>query len=273
MQETNIYYGPRDESFRSLIVSLLKRGKLKNDYILSITDERGMDMYSQVFTHNSVDRKKNYEYFEILGDSTINKGIVWYLYRKFPQLNCPEGVKILSRLKISLVSKKSFSTFADKLGFWGYISASEQERRDKKKSILEDVFEAFFAATEILIDTKIKLGAGYAICYNIITSLFDETEISLRYEDLFDAKTRLKEIFDHYRILGNVKYEAERKEDNLSHVIVYQVKGNSKIPIGTGIAALKADAEQKAAEEAIRKLNALGYIREIPSEYRNFCTF
>ena len=45
---------------------------------------------------------ENYEPIEILGDSIVNCCIVWYLSRRFPQLNCQDGVKIIARLKIDM---------------------------------------------------------------------------------------------------------------------------------------------------------------------------
>ena len=40
--------------------------------------------------------------------------------------------------------------------------------------MLEDVFEAFFGATQWAIDKYIGMGSGFAICYNIISNLLDK---------------------------------------------------------------------------------------------------
>ena len=121
--DSNTFYGKRGKEFKTLIQDILRKGNLRAEYIDLITDEEGMRLYSQAFTDSSVDEKNNYEVLEFLGDSTVNNSVVWYLFRRFPQLNCPEGVKVLARLKINLVSKERYYRFASGLNFWNYISA------------------------------------------------------------------------------------------------------------------------------------------------------
>lgn len=215
------YHGVRGKAFEDMLVRVLKMGKIKQKYIDKLLEE-GLSIYEQIFTHPSIDETNNYEFYEIMGDATINKAVVWYISRRFPQLNCPDGVKIIARLKINMVSKENFSKLAEKLGFWEYISATEQYRYSEMKPILEDVFEAFFGATEQILDTHIKYGVGYAICYQILETLFNEIDISLNYNDLYDAKTRLKELFDHIRSRAKIEDAMYHYQyDNRSGVIAY----------------------------------------------------
>jgi dsRNA-specific ribonuclease len=274
--EKVIYYGPRDDTFRSFIRSILEKGKMKDAYIDLLTDDESMKIYDQVFTHPTVDPEINYEFYEILGDQTVNKAIVWYLSRRFPELHCPTGVKIISRLKINLVSKKTFADIGMNLGMWEFVTADEETRQTKLKKTLEDVFEAFFGATESLLDNRIRNGVGYAISYNIISNLFKDLPISLKYEDLYDAKTRLKETFDWHRdklrdgILNREKYVAEKIE-KINYVSVFNEDVNGRrTEIGKGSAALKEDAEQRAAENAIEFLKRKGLMKPIPEEYARF---
>ena len=236
-----------------------------------------MPLYSQAFTHPTADENNNYEPLDFLGDSIVNCVIVWYLSRRFPQLNCQDGVKILARLKINLVSKKVFANFGSELDFWKYVSADKETRDTKMKKTLEDVFEAFFGATQKLIDSEIRMGVGYSICYNIIQNLFENMQISLKYEDLYDPKTRLKEVFDFFKDkIGQVKYENERVE-RIQYVKVYRLytdeRGKKqKILLGQGSAALKPDAVQKAASRAIEYLNREGkFIKKVSEIYKKLC--
>ena len=239
-QPIEIYSGDRGINFEDMIRSILKKGKLKEEYIDRITTN-GKELYSQAFTHPTANPDNNYEPLELLGDSIVNCCIVWYLSRRFPQLNCQDGVKIIARLKINLVSKKIFADFGDQLDFWKYVSADKETRDTKMKKTLEDVFEAFFGATQKLIDSEIRMGVGYSICYNIITNLFDTLHISLKYEDLYDAKTRLKEVFDFFKeTIGQIKYENERV-DRIQYVKVFRLytdpRGKKqKILLGQGSA-------------------------------------
>ena len=271
-----IYSGDRGINFENMLRNILKKGKLKKEYIDRII-KNGMLLYSQAFTHPTADENNNYEPLEFLGDSIVNCVIVWYLSRRFPQLNCQDGVKILARLKINLVSKKVFANFGSELDFWRYVSADKETRDTKMKKTLEDVFEAFFGATQKLIDSEIRMGVGYSICYNIIQNLFENMQISLKYEDLYDPKTRLKEVFDFFKDqIGQVKYENERVE-RIQYVKVYRLytdeRGKKqKILLGKGSAALKPDAVQKAASRALEYLNREGkFIKEVPEIYKKLC--
>ena len=85
-----------NNNFQSFIRSLLKIGKLKEKYINEITDPPGIEQYKIAFTHESIDPKQNYEFFETLGDQTLNKSIVWYFSRRFPELNNPQGSDVIS---------------------------------------------------------------------------------------------------------------------------------------------------------------------------------
>jgi dsRNA-specific ribonuclease len=266
-----IYHATRGKPFNELICKVLTLGKLKAPYIQVLLDDSGIKLYEQVFTHATADPEQNYEFFEFLGDVTLNKSIAWYLSRRFPQLNCPAGVRVLTRLKINLISKRSFADLAKELQFWDFVSADQYTRENKMSKTLEDVFEAFFGVTELLIDQRIKQGAGYAICYNIIEHLLNQKEISLKYNDLFDAKTRLKEIFDFYGDqIGQIKYKTE-KIDRTHYVDAVQIHNGKETLLGKGYAYLKADAQQRAAEVAIETLKERNYVRKLPEYYARFC--
>jgi len=288
-----IYSGPRNASFKNMITNILKQSKLKQKYISELTDEKSLQIYDQAFTAASANPIKNYEIYEQIGDLTVNKFIVWYAYKRFPQLECPLGVKVVARLRINYGSRQSFSEIAEKLNFWPFISADEEERNKKKKDLLEDALEAFIGCTEQILDKKYRPGVGYGIVYDILSSIFDKIPMSLAYNDLYDAKTRLKELFDlHKDNLGTWTY-IDTREELLAESKIYQVPpGSSNQPLkqqtgptkqdfilkpqpqwillGSGKAAKKADAQQRAAEEGLKTLNSKGWIKEIPQEYHLF---
>lgn len=289
-QIQGIYLGSRGSDFKELIIGLLKKGKLKSKYIKMLTDPEAMRIYGCAFTSELVDPDNNYQVLEMIGDLIGNKFIVNYMYNRFPQLDCTEGVKVVARLRINYGAKQSFSEIARKLGFWDFISATNDLRQRKMKPLLEDVFEAFLGATERILDTRKRVGVGYAIVYDILSAIFDDIDISLRYEDLYDAKTRLKELFDmHEGTLGPLVY-SEEKIDMVQCSTVYRVEGgkyqekpdgtvNKKriiggqyIQIGQGSAALKADAQQKAAAVALDTLAKQGWKKSIPVVYQRFNT-
>lgn len=270
LTDNNIYKGSRGADFTEVIRKVLQKGKIKQKYIDELLSESNLRIYSVIFTDKTADPVNNYEYYETLGDSTANNCIVWYLSRRFPQIFGAKCVKILARLKINYVSKTTFSSIAQTLNFWKFITASETERSTKMKPLLENVFEGFFGATQLILDNKFGIGTGYAICYNIIKNIYDDIPISLKYEDLFDAKTRLKELFDSEKIkssLGPLIYETVKTPENLNETTV---KAGKNI-IGKGVSALKTNSEQVASENALKYLSSQGIFKSVPEEYKTFC--
>jgi dsRNA-specific ribonuclease len=283
---TNIYTGTRGDVFKAMITNLLKRAKISSKYLDILTDEESMKQYSIAYTAQSANETENQEVFEQLGDVTANKFIIWYAYRRFPQLYCPLGLKVAARLRINYGARQSFSKIADKLGFWPYISASVEARSTIKKDLLEDSVEAFCGVTEYILDSRTRQGVGNAIVYDILKSIFDDIPISLAYNDLFDAKTRLKELFDAYSDLGKWEWKDVREEKggfggsvmrvNVSNIFHYPNSGNgrvSRVFLGRGEAPRKQDSQQLAAQSALNLLNSKGWVKPIPKEYAAFCSF
>ena len=291
-EQKGIYLGSRGSDFKALISSLLRKGGLKSKYIEMLTDPEAMKIYGCAFTSELVDTVNNYQVLEQVGDLSGNKFIVNYMYERFPHLDCAEGVKVVARLRINYGAKESFCEIARKLGFWEFISATNDLRQRKMKPLLEDVFEAFLGATERILDSRKRVGVGYAIVHDILASIFNEMDISLRYEDLYDAKTRLKELFDlHESSLGPLVYK-EQKQDMITFVTAFRVHGGKYaektdkfgnitvdkkrivggkyIKIGEGSAALKADGEQNAAAAALDLLKKQGWSKPVPSVYTRF---
>lgn len=294
------YEGSRGEDFKNLIISVISRGRLKDKYIKLLTNPKSMTQYSIAFTAQSFHKDNNYERFEQIGDVAINHFIVSYCYRRFPQLDCTNGVGVIARLRINYASKDSFSSIAEKLNFWPFISAgiegserNQKYRNRNKKDLLEDVLESFIGCTEYLLDEEFRPGVGYGIIYDILESIFNDLPISLAYEDLKDAKTRLKETTDFKDFKGLigqlVHYFDKSLETEEKICRIYEVPLGIYVPnkprevphldlflrrewmIGCGIANIKSDAEQKASEMAILTLKNKGIFKDPPLEYLLLC--
>lgn len=271
-----IYYADRGEEFRKFIRSLLMRAKLKTKYLDVLLSEENIRQYGIAFTSITANTDDNFEVYEQLGDVTANKFIVWYMYRRFPQLNCTEGVKIVARLRINYGAKQSFYEIAEKLGFWKYISASVSERASNMRPLLEDVFESFVGVTEFLLDSHFEhIGIGNVMIYRFLQSVFDEMPISLRYKDLIDAKTRIKELFDHFSELGVLDYEDVREDKIVTSKLVRVVNGTgrkrktggTRILLAVGTGNLQAQAQQSAAANALKVLEKNGYVKPGVEDY------
>ena len=270
--ETIVYKGSRGEDFKELIRNILSRSRIKEHYITHLLDDEAMRIYDCVFTSDTADSVNNYEMYEQMGDVLAGSFLIWYMYRRFPHLQCTEAVKIVARLKINYGARASFFEIADKLGFWPFISATEDERSHIRKDLLEDVLEAFIGATAFILDNKIRRGVGYDIVYEILSSIFDEIHISLRYEDLYDAVTRLKEVFDYFKDGIGTQKKHFVKEEKLTTFTLYRVYMGREYVIGRGVAAKKQDAEQKAATEALLLLKRNGFSKPVPELYTKYGT-
>jgi len=275
-----IYHAPRDQNFIDFIDRILgEYGEVSKNNRENILDKEGVSYYYTVFTSPSYNKDSNYEFMETLGDSTLNKAVIWYFARRFPQINSPDGIDILTRLKIKFIQKKSFFLLAEKLGFWGYISTNfNRDLTEEKIKTLEDVFEAFFGATELVIDKKYSIGTGYKICYKIISRLLDKLNISINYENLVDSKTRLKELFDHnkHKGIGILEYlkqvETRGAEKYYKSTVKRTIDTGEYSMIGTGEGYKMEEAEQNAATNALEILKTQGFVKIIPDEYIKYCT-
>lgn len=263
--EPEIYYGSRGADFKSLINNLLIKGKIKQKYIDILLNETNMKLYGNMFTSDLVDPVNNYQYYETIGDAVAGNFIVNYSFRRFPFIKSAEGVQIAAAIVIEYGAKKTFNKISEDLGFWPFITSTMESRNRNKIDLLEDVFEAFIGGTSTILDDQIKNGVGYAICYDILKNIFDNIEMDLRYEVLFPAKTRLKELFDVYKELGQLKYEESYFTNHLGHrittSIVYKVdqRTGARVELGRGVGAIKDSAQPKAAQEAYLSLTSKGY--------------
>ena len=203
--------------FKDFIKSVLSRAELSSKYIDLLTDDSAMIEFTKSFTHKSVSPVDNYEFYEIVGDATTNKVVVLYFVRRFPELfNEAKGkggnmgpVGVMARLKQNGISKKTYSKFADSLGFWKFARYNVDEHQKDKTKILEDIFESFCGCLELLIDIRVTMHSGYCIIYKIMKTLMDELEIKLDRESLYDAKSRLNEVVTGYKKRVTIQYVSE----------------------------------------------------------------
>lgn len=294
MVSTNVITnGIRGEEFKSFISSLLEKGNMSKKYICDLLDDKAMDLYSIAFTNPTADAINNYEFLEKIGDTTCNKAIIWYIYRKFPKLKLkPQGLMIFTKICHILQSNKTFSKLALDLGFQKFITYGMMRTKDglyedimivKRNSVLEDCFEAFFGATELLIDSISREGVGYAICNEIFKVLISGIELpSIKYEHLVDSITRLKELFDYNfpgkGKLGSYEYvsltadnpgdESQFKVKNVS--VVWKPLFGNPITIASGSGSLKDKAKIVAAENALEYFRQHGFVKEPLYNWRDF---
>jgi dsRNA-specific ribonuclease len=190
------------------------------------------------------------------------------MYERFPVLDISDAVQVVARLRINYGAKESFSEFARSLGFFDFITATNELRKTNMKDLLEDVFEAFLGATERILDRKTRTGVGYGVVYDMLATIFDNIDISLRYEDMYDPKTRLKELLEKdKKNYGKEQYINERSGNLVTSKVVRILNGKEDV-IGVGTASLQTPAEEKAAKMALDYLAKQGIFKPLPPIFK-----
>ena len=198
--EITIIKGSHDE-LKPFLSNLLKTyPELSKKNIEKILSDENMIEFKKTFTTPSANPQYDYEFYEMLGDSTSNNCVVWYFQRRFfpepEKIIVDKGtmtpVAIMSRLKQEGASVRQYSKFANNLGFLPYITMTNIEQ-NKPIKVLEDVFEAFIGCLVYHCDKTFGLHTGFTIAYPFIQKLFDREVISIEREKLYEPKSRLNE--------------------------------------------------------------------------------
>ena len=212
------------------------------------TKIRDMALYHRAFTHKSA--LKQYEEFEnsnetmeFMGDSVLGFVITRFLFDRYEKNQ--EG--FLTRARTKLVRGKTLSDIAAKLKLDQWIFMDEKGMRNgwnRNPKILEDVFEALVGA--------IYLDLGMVHAKNFILGIYNNPEIvSLDY--IIRKDDNYKDML--MRFCQSKKYDlpeyiVDATDGSRFRVLVY-VNDERQ---GFGVATTKKQAEQIAANFALKKL-------------------
>ena len=199
-------------------------------------------LLERAITHISYDKRNHYETLEFLGDSLVNFFIVDLLVEHYPKKR--EG--FLSPLKAYLISEEFFNILAEKLNLRKFIRI---KRGRINETIIGDVFEALWAA--VYLDT----GRDANFTRELFYKHFKDEVIKAIKEGRvkIDYKTKLQEITQKhwkerpsYRLISVEGPEHEKKFIVEASIREFRTLGEGKT---------KKEAEQKAAQEMIKKLS------------------
>ncbi len=188
---------------------------------------------------------KDNERLEFLGDAVIGLCVSDILIKKFADYT--EGQ--LSKLRAYVVNEYSLASVARKLNIGDHLLLGKGEESSggrMKASILSNAFEAITAA--IYLDSGFT--EAYKFLEDIFESLIEEGTKSLIYKDY---KTALQEICQN-RFKETPKYMLIR-ETGPDHDKVFEVGLACAGTINaTGAGKSKKEAEQRAAQKALKEL-------------------
>jgi ribonuclease III len=204
----------------------------------------------QAFTHSSYvneHRKKPHEdneRLEFLGDAVLELTISQFLFKKFPIMS--EGE--LTKMRAAIVCEPSLVTFANELHFGEYVLLGKGEEMTggrERPALLADVFEAFIGA--LYLDQGLE----------VVKQFLDNTVIPKvnagAFSHVMDYKSQLQELVQR-DASGVIEYKVlQEKGPAHSREFVSRVSLNGE-ELGIGTGRSKKEAEQHAAEIALKKL-------------------
>lgn len=188
------------------------------------------------------------ERLEFLGDAVLELVVTDFLYKKYPTYT--EGE--LTALRSALVNAVIISEVAAKVGMNDYLLLSKGEAKDNGKArqyILANTYEAYIGA--VYLDQGIEAVAKF-----IQKSLLPKTEEIVSKKLWRDAKSLVQEKAQEFvNVTPAYKVLSESGPDHDKHFTIGIYFGPNLI--ARGIGQSKQEAEQKAAEAALKEKNWL----------------
>lgn len=205
-------------------------------------------LLKQALTHSSfaneqkINKLKNYERLEFLGDAVLELISSEFLYNE--NVDMPEGQ--LTRLRASMVCEPALAYCARDINLNSYILLGKGEEATggrKRDSIVSDVMEAVIGA--IFLDGGIENAKKFI--YRFILSDLEDKILFLDSKTLLQEEIQKKNTAQlRYELVG----ETGPDHDKQFHVEAYL---DNQL-IGCGVGRTKKSAEQQAAYEALLKI-------------------
>jgi len=205
-------------------------------------------LLKQALTHSSfaneqkINKLKNYERLEFLGDAVLELISSEFLYNE--NVDMPEGQ--LTRLRASMVCEPALAYCARDIRLNSYILLGKGEEATggrTRDSIISDVMEAVIGA--IFLDGGIENAKKFI--YRFVLSDLENKILFLDSKTLLQEEIQKKNTAQlRYELVG----ETGPDHDKQFHVEAYL---NNQL-IGCGVGRTKKSAEQQAAYEALLKM-------------------
>ena len=240
-----------------MVRKIVQRVKLfsssRKEFYLFLKDLLGfypqnLKLYDLAFIHKSasfVDSQGNFvnnERLEYLGDAILGAIIADFLYNRFPQ----EDEGFLTKTRSKLVNRSFLTKLTFDMGINVFIDSNTTKNIDKSH-IYGDALEALIGA--IYLDKDYKT-AKFFVTKRILSQFVNLNQIE--HEDT-NFKSQLIEWSQKNK--RDVVFNTSEESDDRSKqpIFVATVEIDNKI-IGKGSGTSKKEAHQKAAEEAIGKI-------------------
>lgn len=212
------------------------------------------NLLQRALTHKSFPNEnrnlklKDNERLEFLGDSVLSLSVSTYIFNEFSDF--PEGE--LAKMRAVIVSSAILAEVAKRNNLGNYLFLGKGEEMTggrERDSILADTMEAIFGA--LYLDQGFQKVSSF-----ILKQLSVDINNVAAGNHIQDYKTMLQEVIQES---GNLRPEYEViDEEGPDHNKIFQVAVKiDQDSLGSGKGSSKKEAEQKAAEVALNKLNKL----------------
>jgi len=205
-------------------------------------------------THRSIARSADQstpsnERLEFLGDSVLGLVIAHQLFKRHPDLS--EGD--LTKQKAMLVNEATLSSVAIEIGLNRFIFISAEEEKSggrERPSIVSDAFESIIGA--------VFLDGGLAAARSLVLdTIYSRKAVILADDSQRNYKGDFLEMMQA-RAVGMPRYEIVSEtgpDHDKTFSVIVTVAGEE---VGSGTGSSKKEAEQKAAAEALRRMEEPG---------------
>lgn len=211
---------------------------------------KNKNLLYNAFTHSSYvneHRRRSFEdneRLEFLGDAVLELTVSKFLFLMFPKMT--EGE--LTKLRAAIVCEPSLVVFANELNFGQFVLLGKGEEITggrERPALLADCFEAFIGA--LYLDQGLETVVGF-----LEKVVFPKVELGA-FSQIVDFKSQLQEMVQQTNT-GVLSYEIV-KENGPAHNRTFISKVIlSGQELGEGYGKSKKEAEQKAAQTAMRAL-------------------
>ncbi|QJR44362.1 ribonuclease III [Mycoplasma miroungirhinis] len=194
------------------------------------------------FTHSTFANEhrqyKSYELNEYLGDAILQFKVSEYLFLKYN--NIDEGHA--TTLRSTLVKTENLAKISQKYDLFSLLKASMGaiNQLQNSKKVYADLFESFIAAIYLSLGMK-------AVEQVLNKTIFADVEYYVNKENK-DAKTLFQEFIQSNDL--SVSYETKKHQDGFISTVIY-----NKTKYGVGLGKNKKEAEENAAQNALKNLN------------------
>jgi len=208
------------------------------------------DLLLQSLTHrsyineNSKFHLDHNERLEFLGDAVLELAVTEHLYKNYPN---PEGD--LTSWRAALVNAKILSTIASNIGLNDFLLLSRGEAKDTGKArqiILANAIEAVIGA--------IYLDQGYGVAENFIEgNIIAELSAIIKGKSYKDSKSYFQEKAQEAEgVTPTYEVLEEWGPDHAKQFRIGVFLNSAMAGVGEGES--KQDAQQAAAEDALKKM-------------------